>query len=49
MRLSPEATANLERAARDLGITPDELLERLASRVEVERAGRICLAGEDDE
>jgi hypothetical protein len=33
--LSPEAAANLQRAARDLDITPAELLERLAERVEV--------------
>lgn len=46
--LSPHAAANLERAARDLAITPAELLERLAQRVEVGRAGRIFLAGEED-
>lgn len=47
--LSPEATANLDRCARDLDITPQELLERLAQRVEVGRAGRIFLAAEDDD
>ncbi|TMR88605.1 hypothetical protein [Nonomuraea basaltis] len=39
---------NLERAAADLGMPVHEVLALLAGRVQVESAGRVYLAGEDE-
>ncbi|SEU46524.1 hypothetical protein [Nonomuraea wenchangensis] len=44
-----DTAENVERAARDLDLYPEQVLAMLAGRVEVESGGRLALSGECDE
>ncbi|TMR10245.1 hypothetical protein ETD86_40435 [Nonomuraea turkmeniaca] len=46
--LTQDQLDNLERAATDLEMSMPQLLAMLAGRVQVESAGRVYLAGEDE-
>jgi hypothetical protein len=46
--LTADQLDNLERAANDLEMSVPQVLTMLAGRVQVESAGRVFLAGEDE-